>query len=81
MFSASDSRTVSLMVDSISAISGFVTTGLLTPFEATRNLTEMVDQIDEDHLKEVFDLITFHEEQDFCDWCEENPCDCDYDTD
>ena len=39
--------------------------GLLTPFEATRNLTEMVDQIDEDHLKEVFELITFHEEQDF----------------
>jgi hypothetical protein len=55
--------------------------GLLTPFEATRNLTEMVDQIDEDHLKEVFELITFHEEQDFCDWCECDPCDCNYDTD
>ena len=55
--------------------------GLLTPFEATRNLTEMVEQIDEDHLQEVFELITFHEVEDFCDWCECDPCDCSYDTD
>ena len=33
MFSASDSRTVSLMVGSISLISGFVSVGSLTPLE------------------------------------------------
>ena len=55
--------------------------GLLTPFEATRNLTEMVEQIDEDHLQEVLELITFHQQSEYCEWCECDPCDCDYDTD
>ena len=55
--------------------------GLLTPFEATRNLTEMVEQIDEDHLKEVFELIMLQEEQEFCEYCDCNPCDCSWGED
>ena len=50
--------------------------GLLTPFEATRNLTEMVEQIDEDHLQEVFEIIMLQEEQEFCEYCDCSPCDC-----
>jgi hypothetical protein len=55
--------------------------GLLTPFEATRNLTEMVEQIDEDHLKEVFEIIMLQEEQEFCEYCDCNPCDCSWGED
>ena len=55
--------------------------GLLTPFEATRNLTEMVEQIDEDHLKEVFELIMLQEEQEFCEYCDCSPCDCSWGED
>jgi len=55
--------------------------GLLTPFEATRNLTEMVEQIDEDHLQEVFELIMLQEEQEFCEYCDCNPCDCSWGED
>lgn len=58
--------------------------GLLTPFEATRNLTEMVEQIEEEHLQEVFDLITFHQEsqrEEICDYCECSPCDCSWGED
>jgi len=55
--------------------------GLLTPFEATRNLTEMVEQIDEDHLQEVFELIMLQEEQEFCEYCDCSPCDCSWGED
>jgi hypothetical protein len=55
--------------------------GLLTPFEATRNLTEMVEQIDEDHLQEVFEIIMLQEEQEFCEYCDCNPCDCSWGED
>jgi len=55
--------------------------GLLTPFEATRNLTEMVEQIDEDHLQEVFEIIMLQEEQEFCEYCDCSPCDCSWGED
>ncbi len=62
----------------------------LTPWEAKRNLGEMVNKIDEDHVREVenkisdaiFDEInlnygeTIQQTLDFCDFCDCYPCGC-----
>jgi len=62
----------------------------LTPWEAKRNLGEMVNSLDEEHVREVenkisdaiFDEInlnygeTMQKTLDFCDFCDCFPCDC-----
>mgnify|MGYP001495262075 CR=1 FL=1 len=62
----------------------------LSPWEAKRNLGEMVEVIDHDHIREVenkisqaiFDEITLnfgetlHDEEALCDFCDYLPCDC-----
>ena len=62
----------------------------LSPWEAKRNLTEMVEKIGEDHTREVENKIsekifshlqinygdTIHEDEDFCEICDRDPCDC-----
>ena len=64
--------------------------GLLTPWEAKRNLGEMVDKIGQDHAIEVEKIIskaifseirlnygdTIIESEQYCDFCDCDPCDC-----
>jgi hypothetical protein len=40
--------------------------GLLTPFEATRNLSEMIETLDEEHVEEVLALIYMNQEEECC---------------
>ena len=50
----------------------------LSPWEATRNLSEMIEEIEEEHALEVLDLIlTIQEETDSgCIYCGGDPCVC-----
>ena len=62
----------------------------LTPWEAKRNLGEMVEIIGQEHAIEVENKIseaiyneinlnygeTIVEDQEYCDFCECTPCDC-----
>ena len=62
----------------------------LTPWEAKRNLGEMVETIGQEHAIEVENKIseaiyneinlnygeTIVEDQEYCDFCECTPCDC-----
>jgi len=50
----------------------------LSPWEATRNLSEMIEEIEEEHALEVLDLIlTIQEETDSgCIYCGGYPCAC-----
>ena len=62
----------------------------LTPWEARRNLTEMVEKIGDEHAlevdKKISDMIfeninleygdTVHDDDELCDYCECHPCDC-----
>jgi hypothetical protein len=50
----------------------------LSPWEATRNLSEMIEEIEEEHALEVLDLIlTIQEETDSgCIYCGGDPCAC-----
>ena len=64
----------------------------LTPWEAKRNLSEMVAEIGEKHAREVennisdmiYDEIslqfgeTLHESEKFCNFCENLPCYCEF---
>ena len=64
----------------------------LSPWEAKRNLSEMAEQIGQDHALEVDKKIseaiyeeimfnfgeTLHSDGEFCEFCECDPCDCDY---
>ena len=53
--------------------------GNLLPWEAARNLKEMSESLDSDHVEEVIDLISaFHYRNEFCESCECDPCDCDW---
>jgi len=50
----------------------------LSPWEATRNLSEMIEEIEEEHALEVLDLIlTIQEETNSgCIYCGGDPCVC-----
>ena len=50
----------------------------LSPWEATRNLSEMIEEIEEEHALEVLDLIlAIQEETDSgCIYCGGDPCVC-----
>jgi len=62
----------------------------LSPWEAKKNLSEMVEKIGEHHAREVENKIseaiydelslkfgeTLSEEEDFCDFCDYSPCAC-----
>ena len=49
----------------------------LSPWEATRNLSEMIEKIEEEHALEVLDLIlTIQEEDASCMHCGEVLCIC-----
>jgi hypothetical protein len=64
----------------------------LSPWEARRNLSEMVEKIGHDHAREVdkkisdaiFEEIslnfgeTLQQTCEFCEFCECDPCDCNY---
>lgn len=64
----------------------------LSPWEAKRNLSEMVEKIGQEHLIEVENKIseaiyneisfnfgkTLHESDEFCEFCDCDPCDCDW---
>lgn len=63
----------------------------LSPWEARRNLSEMVEKIGPEHALEVDKKIseaiyeevvlnfgeTLHSDGEFCDYCDCSPCDCD----
>ena len=62
----------------------------LTPWEARRNLGEMVEKIDPEHVLEVDKKIseaiyqeilfnfgeTLHSDDEICDFCDYSPCSC-----
>ena len=62
----------------------------LSPWEARRNLSEMVENIGPEHAREVENKIseaiyeelllnygdTLHEDEEFCDFCDKIECDC-----
>jgi len=62
----------------------------LSPWEARRNLSEMVEKIGPEHALEVDKKIseaiyeevvlnfgeTLHSDDEFCDYCDYSPCDC-----
>lgn len=62
----------------------------LSPWEAKRNLTEMVDKIGYEHAREVENKIseliyqeidfnygdTLYDDQTFCQFCQDFDCDC-----
>lgn len=64
----------------------------LSPWEARKNLTEMVEKIGPEHAlevdKKISDMIfehivlnygdTLHDDRELCDSCECSPCDCDW---
>ena len=66
----------------------------LSPWEAKRNLSEMVEKIGPEHAREVENKInerilhelnlnygdTLHEEEGFCKICDCDPCDCTWDS-
>ena len=66
----------------------------LSPWEAKRNLTEMVEKIGPEHAREVENKITekilyelnlnygdtLHEGEDLCKICDCDPCDCTWDS-
>ena len=53
--------------------------GSLMPWEAARNLKEMSESLDSEHVEEVIDLIaTIQHQNNFCKYCECDPCDCDW---
>ena len=66
----------------------------LSPWEAKRNLSEMVEKIGDEHAREVENKIsdaiyeeiylnygdTVHESEKYCKFCECDPCDCSWGT-
>lgn len=51
--------------------------GNLLPWEAARNLKEMSETLDSEHVEEVIDLISaFQYQNQYCEHCECDPCDC-----
>ena len=51
----------------------------LTGMEASRNLSEMVDTIDEEHYDEVIEKVNdlfYKEYLEFCEFCPGNGCCC-----
>lgn len=47
------------------------------PWEAARNLKEMSETLDSEHVEEVIDLINeFQYKNQYCEHCECDPCDC-----
>lgn len=53
--------------------------GNLLPWEAARNLKEMSETLDSEHVEEVIDLISaFQYRSELCESCECDPCDCDW---
>ena len=64
----------------------------LSPWEARKNLTEMVEKIGPEHAlevdKKISDMIfehiafnygdTLHDDEKLCDSCDCSPCDCDW---
>ena len=64
----------------------------LSPWEAKRNLSEMVEKIGQDHAIEVENKIsdaiykeiltnfgdTLSQDEEFCEFCEYSPCYCSY---
>ena len=51
--------------------------GTLTPWEAARNLGEMSESMDKEHVIETAALIRLMSLDDLCEWCDCDPCDCD----
>ena len=51
--------------------------GNLLPWEASRNLKEISNSLEADHIKEVINLINdVKNEEKFCEYCERTLCEC-----
>jgi|TARA_Y100000289_G_C3923413_1_gene151810 hypothetical protein len=49
----------------------------LAPWEAARNMREMIEHLDQEHAKELIEKInSLMSISDFCKDCECDPCDC-----